>query len=429
MSTLRGGPGLGALLTLARHAAGAPPAVLRRGGIATAIGLAAQRSPDQPVLVREHDSLTGRELDSALRATAAAIAERFPRGSRIALRGDGGIAFVVALAAAGLAGVDAVAAGPRTGALRQLAGIDGGVTEVDAWELFVRPDADVPAWRGRGTGRVQLLSTGTTGAPVATARGRLGLRAMLQLADADRRLGRLPGPVLVLAPPDHGHGLSMVLAGLVRGRRVVLASGQRPAEQEEAAARHRVRTISGVPAQLARLEDSAYDGVELVVSGSSRLDPALRARLERNGARVLDCYGSTESGTVAIEGRPLAGVTIEVGSDHRIRLSSPLGGRRRDPGDTGRIEHGRLIVEGRAGALVDSGGELVSPARVEAELRAVPGVACARVWAEPDDLLGSRLCADIVVSESALDAAALTRHLTERLGRAAVPRTLVVSPE
>ena len=71
MSTLRGGPGLGALLTLARHAAGAPPAVLRRGGIATAIGLAAQRSPDRPVLVREHDTLTGRELDSALRAIAS----------------------------------------------------------------------------------------------------------------------------------------------------------------------------------------------------------------------------------------------------------------------------------------------------------------------------------------------------------------------
>ncbi|MGN6503823.1 MAG: AMP-binding protein [Pseudolysinimonas sp.] len=426
MTSLRGGPGFGALLTLAGHAAGASPAVLRRGGIATAIGLAALRSPDQPVLVREHDSMTGRQLDSALRATARAVAERFPPGTRIAVRGDGGIAFVVALAAAWLAGVDAVAVGPRTGALD---GVVDGLQDVDAWELFVRPDAEAPGWGGRGTGRVHLLSTGTTGLPVPTARGRLGLRAMLQLADADRRLGGLPGPVLVLAPPDHGHGLSMVLAGLVRGRRVVLASGQRPTEQEEAAARHRVRTISGVPAQLARLSDAAYDGVELVVSGSSRLDAGVRARLERNGARVLDCYGSTESGTVAIEGRPLAGVTIEVSGDHRIRLTSPLGGRRRDPGDVGRIDGGRLIVEGRAGELVDSGGELVSPARIESELHALPGVARARVWAEPDDLLGSRLCADIVVSEPALDAAALTHLLTERLGRAAVPRTLVVSPE
>jgi O-succinylbenzoic acid--CoA ligase len=207
----------------------------------------------------------------------------------------------------------------------------------------------------------------------------------------------------------------------------VLASGQRPAEQEEAAARHRVRTISGVPAQLARLEDSAYERVELVVSGSSRLDTALRARLERNGALVLDCYGSTESGTVAIDGRPLAGVTIEVDGDHRIRITSPLGGRRRDPGDVGRIEHGRLIVDGRTGELVDTGGELISPARIESELRALPGVATARVWTEPDDLLGSRLCADVAVSEPALDAAALTHHLTQHLGRAAVPRTLVVT--
>lgn len=405
------------------------PAALRRAGAAAAIGLAALRSPDRAVIVRDHDTLTGRALDAALHATAAAIADRWPAGSRIGVRGDGGIDFVVVLAAAGLAGVDAMPIGPRHGAddiVRLSSRLDA---VVDAWEVFVREGGQVRS-PARSPGRLLVLSTGTSGVPEATVRGRLGLRGMLQLADADRRLRIPPGAMLVLAPPDHGHGLTMVLAGLARGRTVVLASGMRPAEQAELAARHRVFTVTGVPAQLARLleaEPSARDGVRLVVSGSSRLPDGLRAQWEAGGARVADYYGSTETGTVAIDGRPLAGVTIEVGGDHRIRISSPLGGRAREPGDRGRIAGRRLIVEGRAGDVVDSGGELVSPSRVEAAMRSVAGVTSARVWAEPDDLLGSRLCAEVVVADPLLDAAALSRELAGRVGRAGVPRTLTVT--
>lgn len=417
---VRGGPGMGAAVSLARRTAGVPPSALRRGGIASAVGIAAVRSPDRAVLVREHDSMTGRELDAAVAATADAMAARWPGGGRVGVRGDGGIDFVVALAAAGVAGVDAVAIGPRSAD-------PVGVDVVNAWEVFVRGGLDTRRRRYSTSGAVQLLSTGTTGEPVATRRGRVGARGMLQLADADRRLGELPGPVLVLAPPDHGHGLSMVLAGLIRGRTVVLASGMRPAEHAEAAARHHVRTISGVPAQLERLwNETEPTGVQLVVSGSSRLRPELRGRLEQAGTRVLDCYGTTESGTVAIDGRPLAGVTIEADAGHRIRITSPLGGRGRVPGDLGRVEHGRLVLEGREGGLVDSGGELVSPERVEAELRKVPGVVSARVWAEDDELLGSRLCAEVRVSRDELDAGELARQVGERLGRGAVPRSLAV---
>ncbi|MEO8262645.1 MAG: AMP-binding protein [Pseudolysinimonas sp.] len=426
---LRGGVGVAAAGSLAvrsgvfryRGAAG----MLRRHGLATAVGLAALRAPDRTVLVRALDSMTGRELDAALGATAAAMRERWPGGGRVAVRGDGGIDFFVVLAAAGIAGLDAVAVGPRSSPPADL-------ESVHAWDVFVREGGLAASPRRRTTGSVQLLSTGTTGTPSVTARGRLGIRQMLQLADADRRLRMPAGSVLVLAPPDHGHGLSMVLAGLTRGRTVILASGMRPAEQAEAAARHGVTTISGVPAQLGRLWDddpSAFDGVRLVVSGSSKLPATLRAQLEAGGARVLDCYGSTETGTVAIDGRPLAGVTIDVDGDQRILITSPLGGRRRDPGDLGHVERGRLVVDGRHGDLVDIGGELLSPEHIADALRAVPGVVAARVWPEPDDLLGSRLCAEVTVSDPAIDAAALTHELTRRVGRAAVPRHFVVSRE
>lgn len=402
--------------------------MLWRGGIATAIGIAAHRSPDRAVIVRGLDTMTGRELDAAVAATADAVADRWAPGTRVGVRGDGGIEFVVVLAAAGLAGVEAVAIGPRTGPVE-------GLETVDAWEMVRRGGFDTRRRRYSTTGAVHLLSTGTTGAPTETRRGRIGVRGMLQLADAARRLRIPQGPMLVLAPPDHGHGLSMVLAGLVGGHPVVLASGMRPAEQAELAARHSVSTITGVPAQLRRLvedDDSVtlpewWGGVRLVVSGSSKLPGALKTRLASRGARVLDCYGSTETGTVAIDGRPLAGVTIEVGGDRRILISSPLGGRRVAPGDVGHLEGRRLVVDGRAGDVVDSGGELVAPERVARELRAVPGVIAARVWSEPDDLLGSRLCAEVRVSDAAVDAQALTRELAARAGRAAVPRELRVT--
>jgi non-ribosomal peptide synthetase component E (peptide arylation enzyme) len=122
-------------------------------------------------------------------------------------------------------------------------------------------------------------------------------------------------------------------------------------------------------------------------------------------------------------------VTIEVDGDHRILITSPLGGRRRDPGDRGHVEDGRLIVDGRHGDLVDSGGELLSPEHVARALRELPGVVAARVWPEPDDLLGSRLCAEVTVSDASLDAEARARELTARVGRAGVPRRMVVSRE
>ena len=424
---LRGGVGLGAAASLVRLGAGVPVSVLRRGGIAAAIGVAAHRWPDRTVVVRGLDSMTGRELDAALGATAAALSDRWPAGTRVGVRGDGGIDFLVVLAAAGLAGIDALAIGPRSASVE--------VETVDSWGVFVREGGfDTRPLRRRSSpsGSISLLSTGTTGDPTVTRRGRVGVRGMLQLADAERRLRIPAGPMLVVAPPDHGHGLSMVLAGLVRGNCVVLGSGMRPAEQAELAARHSVATISGVPAQLARLvedDDSALEGVRLVVSGSSKLPTALRTRLASRGARVVDCYGSTETGTVAIDGRPLAGVTIEVEGDRRILISSPLGGRRVSPGDVGHLEGRRLVVDGRIGDVVDSGGELISPDRVAGELRTVPGVVAARVWSEPDDLLGSRLCAEVTVSDPAVDTQALTRELAARAGRAAVPRTWVVRTE
>jgi len=354
-----------------------------------------------------------------VRTLAAQLAVR--PGSRVGVRSDGGIGFVVTLAAVLTAGADAVPLGPRLAA-----------ADVDALGL----DAVLDPARGQGRaegaraspGRLLLLSTGTTGSPVATARGRLSLAALAQLADADRRVALPPGALLLLAPPDHGHGLSALAGALVRGVPVVLASGRTVEQQADSAARHRPAAVSGVPAQLARLLDAGgLAGVRVVVSGSSPLTPALRARLETEGATVHDGFGATGTGTVAIDGRPLAGVRLRRAADGSLEVRSPLGGRHWiATGDRVDLADGRLRPAGRTGSLVDSGGELVDPARLHRLLVSHPGVLDARVSVVDDDLLGTvlhaRVDADPVIET------ALRASIAASLGRAEHPRRLEFGP-
>lgn len=425
MSTLRARPGTAALALaglLRRSGALRHPLLARdaaRRGLPGAIALAAARDARRLALVRDEETIAAGALDTEIRTLAAQLAVR--PGSRVGVRSDGGIGFVVTLAAVLTAGADAVPLGPR------LAAADVGALGLDAILDPSRRQGRAEGPRA-SPGRLLLLSTGTTGSPVATARGRLSLTALAQLADADRRVALPPGPLLLLAPPDHGHGLSALAGALVRGVPVVLASGRTPEQQAESAARHRPASVSGVPAQLARLLDAGgLAGVRVVVSGSSPLTPALRARLETEGATVHDGFGATGTGTVAIDGRPLAGVRLRRAADGSLEVRSPLGGRHWiATGDRVDIARGRLRPAGRTGSLVDSGGELVDPARLHRLLVSHPGVLDARVSVVDDDLLGTvlhaRVDADPVIET------ALRASIAASLGRAEHPRRLEFGP-
>lgn len=392
-----------------------------RLGLPGVIALAAARHPHRVALVRDDDEISAARLGAAVRAV------RLPDGRRVGVRSDGGIGFVVALAAVLAAGRDAVPLGPRLSP-EDVAGLGlDAILEPRTPESLVTPAdrerAHLPG--SRTPGRLLLLSTGTTGAPVATARGRLGIGALAQLADVDRRIGLpLDGPLLLLAPPDHGHGVSALLAALLAGIPVLLASGRTVQQQAALAARHRPASVSGVPAQLARLHEAGgLAGVRVVVSGSSPLTPALRERLGPGGATVHDAFGSTGTGTVAIDGRPLAGVRLRREPDGSLAVRAPLGGRNWvRTGDRVDLVRGRLVPAGRTGALVDSGGELVDPRRLHRLLTAQPGVRDASVEVVPDDLLG-------VVLHARVDAdpgieAELRATIAARLARAEHPRRL-----
>ena len=387
-----------------------------RRGLPGAIALAAARDPLRVALIRDDERITTADLDAEVRAVAAGL----PAQRRIGVRSDGGIGFVVVLAAVMTAGSDAVPLGPR---------LAPGDLDALGLDEVLDPGRAVPGVRTPvRAGRLLLLTTGTTGSPVATARGRLGAAALAQLADADRRLGLPAGPLLLLAPPDHGHGLSALAGALVRGIPVVLASGRTPVEQAALAARHRPTSVSGVPAQLARLLDAGgLDGVEVVVSGSSPLPPDLRRRLEVAGATVHDAFGATGTGTVAIDGRPLAGVRLRRTADGSLEVRSPLGGPRWiATGDFVDLVDGRLRPAGRTGNLVDSGGELIDPRRLHGLLTAHPGVAAAHVSVVADDLLGAVLHAR-VDADPGLEAD-LRATIAAALRRAEHPRRLEFGP-
>jgi acyl-CoA synthetase (AMP-forming)/AMP-acid ligase II len=397
-----------------RHPLKARDAVRR--GLPGAIALAAAHHPGRVALVRDGEEITTSALDAEVRGLAAELRPR--AGSRVGVRSDGGIGFIVTVAAALAGGADVVPLGPRLSpADIELLGLD------DILESR-RATAPSAPRTTRATGRLLLLTTGTTGAPVATARGRLGVRAVAQLADADRLIDLPPGPLLLLAPPDHGHGVSALVAALVRGIPVVLGGSRTPAEQAALAVQHDVVSVSGVPAQLARLLDAGGIGrARLVVSGSSPLPRTLHDRLSAAGATVRDGFGSTGTGTVAIDGRPLAGVRLRRAADGALEVRAPLGGRRFvATGDRVDFAGGRVLPVGRMGALVDSGGELVDPSRLHALLSAHPGIRAAEVQVVPDDLLGAVLHAR-VDADPALEPQ-LREVFAATLGRAEHPRRL-----
>jgi len=427
--TLRARPGVGLVALvrlLARTGALRHPALARaaaRGGLPGAIRLAAVRHPRRVALIRDADTITAGDLRTEMEARATDL----PSHGRVGVRSDGGIGFVVTLAAALCAGLDAVPLGPRLSAADVAGlGLKGILEPLRASELQIAPGVrgNVQLTR-QNPGRLLLLTTGTTGTPVATTRGRLGMRALAQLADVERRTA-LPsdGPLLLLAPPDHGHGLTALIGALLRGIPVVLGSGLTPAAQAELVARHDPASVSGVPVQLARLLDVGGLGrTRVVVTGSSPLTADLRGRLQASGATVRDGFGSTATGTVAIDGRPLAGVRLRVTAAGELEVRSPLGGRQWiATGDRVEVHGGRVHPAGRTGPLVDSGGELVDPARLHALLTAHPGVRAAAVDVVPDDLLGVVLHAR-VDADPALDAE-LRAAIAARLSRAEHPRRL-----
>ena len=260
-------------------------------------------------------------------------------------------------------------------------------------------------------------TSGSTGRP---KRVLLSRRAILASVRATARRLDATGTWLLGLPASYVAGVMVVCRSLVAGREPVLLE-EHGSFAEAAGITPHPSFTSLVPTQLHRLLGSPADTEGLrschaVLLGGGPIDPALRARAEGAGVRVVATYGSAETaGGCVYDGYALDGVGLAIGSDGRIRISGPtlfdgydgdreLTARTLVDGwfltsDAGRLdEDGRLQVLGRMDDVVVSGGVNVPAAAVAARLRAHPDVAASEVVGVPDQEWGQRVVAFVVVS-------------------------------
>ncbi len=221
-------------------------------------------------------------------------------------------------------------------------------------------------------------------------------------------------------------------------------------------------------AELDRSRALPASSLRFVWSGATALAVDVQDRLERAlGIPVIQAYGMSEAGTVACNpmppgrrkpgsvGRPVA-CEIEVRDDARralpphevgdvwLRGSSVIAAYEGDPevhrtvfcdgwfrtSDLGYFDHdGYLFLAGRAGEVINRGGNKVSPLEVDMLLEHHPQVRRAASFAAPHPTLGEDVVAAVVLRESAtVTPQALREFALAELADYKVPSRIVVVP-
>lgn len=293
--------------------------------------------------------------------------------------------------------------------------------------------------------QVIVFSSGTTGQPKGARLGREALLAAARAHDAALPFAPHDRWLLSLSPARVG-GLSVITRSLWARRPVVLPApgGFDPDRFMAHVAATKTTLLSLVPAQLRKLLDAGHGPgpVRAVLLGGAACPEALLARGRAAGWPLLPTYGMSETCAQACTqrledpralgvGPPLPGVEMRLSNDAiEVRGSTLMHGYLGEPphdgwfrtGDLGRWEDDHLVVTGRAGDRIVSGGENVDPAEVEAALLAHPEIAEACVVGVPDETWGEVVTAVVVSNPIGLEA--IRAHLEARLARYKHPRAL-----
>jgi fatty-acyl-CoA synthase len=317
------------------------------------------------------------------------------------------------------------------------------------------------------SGRVVILTSGTTGTPKGAARSQ-----PKNLDPAVSVFSRIPlrarEKTLVAAPLFHSWGFAHFSLGLALATTYVL---QRRFDAEMALAaveKYRPTAMAAVPVMLQRmlqLPDNVkrkYDTSSLrvvAVSGSALPGELATNFMDEYGDILYNLYGSTEVAWVTIAtpedlraapgtaGRPPHGTVLRLFDDQdrevppgqtgRIFVSNEFlfegytdGGQKASieglvaTGDVGRLDSaGRLFVEGRDDEMIVSGGENVFPAEVEDLISRHPGVADVAVIGVRDPEFGQRLKAFVVPRKGKKPSEAeIKSYVRSNLARYKVPR-------
>jgi O-succinylbenzoic acid--CoA ligase len=231
---------------------------------------------------------------------------------------------------------------------------------------------------------------------------------------------------LACLPLAHIGGLSVVTRALTAGTGLTVLPGFDAATVERSGA----TLVSLVATALARIDPARFRTI--VLGGST--PPAVLP------ANVVTTYGMTETGSgVVYDGRPLDGVDVRIDEAGEIHVrgpmllrayrdgTEPLRTRWFATGDLGRwAGDGRLVVDGRRGDLIISGGENVWPEPVEAVLRRHPKVADVAVAGTADPEWGQAVTAYVVPAGEPPTLDELRAAVKEDLAAHCAPRRLVL---
>ncbi|MDQ7783405.1 MAG: AMP-binding protein [Desulfomonilaceae bacterium] len=283
--------------------------------------------------------------------------------------------------------------------------------------------------------------------------------------------------LLHVLPLFHVHGLFVALHGALNaGATVIMHDRFDPSRTWETIERGKCTVLMGVPTMYQRLvthwegKDTKPDlrSMRLFISGSAPLPETLFNRFEEHtGYRILERYGTSETGMIASNstdpagrkagsvGHALPGVQLRIvsaqGTDASplevgevwVRGENVFKGywgmpdktsdsfrdgwfRTGDMGYVDREDGNRLYLVGRANDLIISGGYNVYPKEIENVLEGHPGVREAAVVGIPDHDFGERVTAAVVLTESAeVSADDLIRYCRERLAGYKCPKRAV----
>ena len=277
-----------------------------------------------------------------------------------------------------------------------------------------------------------VATSGTTGVPRGVVLTHDAVRASA-LATSERvAVDRRTDRWLACLPLSHVGGLSVVTRALVTDTPLAVLPAF-DADSVQRAARDGATLVSLVPTALGRIDPSLF---RVIVLGGA-------APPETLPPNVVTTYGMTETGSgVVYDGVPLDGVEVALDDeDGTIMLKGPMllrcyrdGADPKHSGgwlttlDIGELDaNGRLVVLGRRGDLIITGGENVWPEPVEKVLAEVPGVADVAVAARDDEEWGQRVVAFVVPSaEGPPSLDSLRGAVKAALAPHAAPRELVL---
>ena len=294
-----------------------------------------------------------------------------------------------------------------------------------------------PDGRGAAVGDALVVATsGSTGTPKGVVLTHDALRAASTAVSARLEVDPDHDRWLACLPLAHVGGLGVVIRALHTGTPLELAP--RPDRTHLEAALRRGATLTAVvPTVLTRVDTSGFRRV--LVGGA--------APPEGLPDNVVTTWGMTETaGGIVYDGRPLDAVAVrEV--DGRLWVRAPMllrayrGGDGDDGGDVDPRDgdgwfdtgdagvctpEGTVVVHGRVGDLIVTGGENVWPATVEPVLADHPSVTEVAVVGRPDPEWGALVTAVVVPTDPGrpptLDE--LRDHVRRVLPAHAAPRRL-----